>query len=43
MTYAKLAADARRLAHERDAVVVTDGYGFSSILDFDAGGLRAAA
>jgi hypothetical protein len=37
MTYAKLAADARRLAHERDAVVVTDGYGFSSMLDFDAG------
>ncbi len=37
MTYAKLAADASRLARERDAVVVTDGYGFSSILDFDAG------
>jgi len=37
MTYAKLAVDASRLARERDAVVVTDGYGFSSMLDFDAG------
>jgi hypothetical protein len=37
MTYAPLAADAGRLARERDAVVMTDGYGFSSVLDFDAG------
>jgi hypothetical protein len=37
MTYARLAAEAGALARERDAVVMTDGYGFSSILDFDAG------
>ena len=37
MTYAPLARDAARLAHARDAVVMTDGYGFSSVMDFDAG------
>jgi len=37
MTYARLAADASKLARERDAIVMTDGYGFSSVLDFEAG------
>jgi Dolichyl-phosphate-mannose-protein mannosyltransferase len=37
MTYQPLAQDAGRLAREHDAVVMTDGYGFSSVLDFDAG------
>jgi 4-amino-4-deoxy-L-arabinose transferase-like glycosyltransferase len=36
-TYSHVAADAARLARERDAVVMTDGYGFSSAIDFDAG------
>ncbi len=36
-TYSLVAADAARLARERDAVVMTDGYGFSSAIDFDAG------
>jgi 4-amino-4-deoxy-L-arabinose transferase-like glycosyltransferase len=34
---APLATDAARLARERDAIVMTDGYGLSSALDFDAG------
>ncbi len=37
LTYAPVAADARRLALSRNAVVMTDGYGFSSVMDFDAG------
>jgi 4-amino-4-deoxy-L-arabinose transferase-like glycosyltransferase len=37
MTYSMVAADAAKLARERDAVVMTDGYGFSSVIDFDAG------
>jgi hypothetical protein len=37
MTYAPLAADSARLARARGAIVMTDGYGFSSVLDFDAG------
>jgi hypothetical protein len=37
MTYAMVARDAARLAKERDAVVMTDGYGLSSVMDFDAG------
>jgi len=37
MTYARLAGDAGALARGRDAIVMTDGYGFSSIMDFDAG------
>jgi len=37
MTFAPLAADVNRLASARDAAVFTDGYGFSSVLDFDAG------
>ncbi len=37
MTYASLARDAARLARARDAVVITDGYGFSSVMDFYAG------
>lgn len=36
MTYAPVAADAARLARARDAIVMTDGYGFSSVIDFDA-------
>jgi 4-amino-4-deoxy-L-arabinose transferase-like glycosyltransferase len=35
-TFRALAADAARLARERGAVVMTDGYGLSSVLDFDA-------
>jgi len=37
MTYSMVARDAKRLARERDAVVMTDGYGLSSVMDFDAG------
>ncbi len=37
MTYAMVAKDAKKLADERDAVVMTDGYGLSSVMDFDAG------
>ncbi|MGH7749455.1 MAG: hypothetical protein ACREQ5_32515, partial [Candidatus Dormibacteria bacterium] len=36
-SYAAVAQDASRLARERGAVVMTDGYGFSSIIAFDAG------
>jgi len=36
MTYAMVARDAKKLASERDAVVMTDGYGLSSVMDFDA-------
>lgn len=36
MTYAALANDAARLARQRGAIVMTDGYGLSSVLDFDA-------
>ncbi len=38
-TYPSLAKDVRRLARSRNAGVMTDGYGFSSLLDF-YGGLR---
>jgi 4-amino-4-deoxy-L-arabinose transferase-like glycosyltransferase len=34
---APLASDVSRLAREREAIVMTDGYGLSSALDFDAG------
>jgi len=37
MTYAPLAHDAVALARTRNAIVMTDGYGFSSVIDFDAG------
>jgi len=36
-TYWPLAQDVRRMATANDAVVVTDGYGFSSQMDFEAG------
>ncbi len=36
-TYWPLAQDVRRMASANDAVVVTDGYGFSSQMDFEAG------
>ena len=36
-TYWPLAQDVRRLADANGAVVVTDGYGFSSSLDYEAG------
>ncbi len=36
-TYWPLAQDVRRMADANDAVVVTDGYGFSSQMDYDAG------
>ncbi len=36
MTYGMVARDARRLAGENGAVVMTDGYGLSSVMDFDA-------
>ena len=36
-TYWPLAQDVKRLADANDAVVVTDGYGFSSQMDFEAG------
>lgn len=35
-TYEPLARDVQALAQEHDAVVMTDGYGFSSVMDFDA-------
>lgn len=37
MTYALVARDAAELARSRGAIVMTDGYGFSSVFDFDAG------
>jgi hypothetical protein len=37
MTYAMVAKDASVLARDRNAVVMTDGYGLSSVMDFDAG------
>jgi hypothetical protein len=37
MTYAMVAKDAAALARERQAIVMTDGYGLSSVMDFDAG------
>ena len=37
MTYAMVARDAAKLASSHDAVVMTDGYGLSSVMDFDAG------
>jgi hypothetical protein len=36
-TYWPLAQDVRRLSLANDAVVVTDGYGFSSQMDYEAG------
>ena len=36
-TYWPLAQDVRSLAAANDAVVMTDGYGLSSVIDFDAG------
>lgn len=36
-TYWPLAQDVKRMASANDAVVVTDGYGFSSQMDFEAG------
>jgi 4-amino-4-deoxy-L-arabinose transferase-like glycosyltransferase len=36
-TFAPLARDVAKLASERGVTVMTDGYGFSSILDFEAG------
>jgi 4-amino-4-deoxy-L-arabinose transferase-like glycosyltransferase len=36
-TYWPLAQDVRRMASANEAVVVTDGYGFSSQMDFEAG------
>ena len=36
-TYWPLAQDVRRMADANQAVVVTDGYGFSSQMDFEAG------
>ncbi len=36
-TFAPLANDVRSLAAREGAIVLTDGYGFSSVLDFDAG------
>ncbi|MGH7660091.1 MAG: ArnT family glycosyltransferase [Vulcanimicrobiaceae bacterium] len=35
-TTAQLAHNVKIIAHEKHAVVVTDGYGLSSVLDFDA-------
>jgi hypothetical protein len=37
MTYSMVANEAAKLADRRDAVVMTDGYGLSSVMDFDAG------
>jgi hypothetical protein len=37
MTYSMVAVDAARLVRERDAILMTDGYGLSSVIDFDAG------
>ena len=36
-TYWSLAQDVRRMADANDAIVVTDGYGFSSQMDYEAG------
>jgi hypothetical protein len=36
-TYWSLAQDVKRMASANEAVVVTDGYGFSSQMDFEAG------
>lgn len=36
-TYRALAADVRRIAAQRQAVVMTDGYGLTSLLDFYGG------
>jgi len=36
-TYWPLAQDVRRMADANNAVVITDGYGFSSSLDYEAG------
>ncbi len=36
-TFRPLAYDVARLTRERSAVAMTDGYGFSSVLDFEAG------
>ena len=36
-SYPPLAADAQRLVHGPNEIVMTDGYGFSSLLDFYAG------
>jgi hypothetical protein len=36
-TYWPLAQDVRRMADANDAVVITDGYGFSSQMDYEAG------
>jgi 4-amino-4-deoxy-L-arabinose transferase-like glycosyltransferase len=36
-TYRPLATDVRRLIHRRGAIAMTDGYGFSSLLDFYGG------
>jgi 4-amino-4-deoxy-L-arabinose transferase-like glycosyltransferase len=36
-TYAPLARDVAALTHGRNAIAMTDGYGFSSLLDFYAG------
>jgi hypothetical protein len=37
MTYAMVARDAAKIAQAQNAVVMTDGYGLSSVMDFDAG------
>ena len=37
MTYSMVARDAAKLARAHDAIVMTDGYGLSSVMDFDAG------
>jgi 4-amino-4-deoxy-L-arabinose transferase-like glycosyltransferase len=36
-TYRSLAQDVRRLTDQKHAVVMTDGYGLSSLLDYEAG------
>lgn len=35
--FAPLAVDLKRIAREKNAIVATDGYGLSSVLDFNAG------
>ena len=35
--FAPLSADVAQIARERHAIVMTDGYGLSSVMDFDAG------
>ncbi len=37
MTYSLVAKEAAKLAQANNAVVMTDGYGLSSVMDFDAG------